>query len=821
MTGQTTDRSRRSAFTLAVRGRKAYVMSFAALAAFSGPITHVSAQEVAGGPVTETITVVARKQSETLHDVPVNVAVIGAETLERYAINEVADVVARTPGLNVQIGGSGAGAQISLRGIGSTNISAAFDSAVALNFDGVQVSTQRLLQTAFFDIEQIEVLKGPQSLFFGKSASAGVLSLRSANPTDAWEVGGKASYEIEEEGYTLGAYISGPISDTLGIRVALQFQDIAKYVELEAGTPASDRSKELTNFIGRVTFQWDPSDRFSANLKLNYNKQDGDSLLGHSDLSCGPDGLPDPVVLPLANAANGFAPVVIAPSHNCNTKDGLYTAPDGYPGLDVVPTGTTGDGKYRGQAYNDTEIFFARLNWDWELSDALTLSSTSGFVRLDNESLDSFSYTGILADGSPGGLVAPFRNELTQFTQELRVTSRYEGWFNFMVGAFYEDRTIPLSTSQNAFNVSIFRPDPITGFTFDWFAERDSKAQALSVFASATIDLNDKLQLSGGVRYTDETKKTTVAFPYVHSDITNILGFVPSGFFAGPIVFKDDNWSPEVTLRYEVSDDLNVYAAFKTGFKSGGVDNNALPSGPLRKLLDPDPAVRAAVEESLIFDSETSKGGEVGMKARLLDNTVTLNAALFYYVFDNLQVQNFNVAIFNFDTFNASELTTKGIDVDWTWQTPVDGLVLSGAVSYTDTGYSDTFIPAGEDLDGRQAARAPKWSGNVAFDWFTPVGADLEFGLNGNLAFSSSYFADDNTLTDDYRNPSYVTIDAAISIGDVDGSWKLSLIGTNLTDELWVNTSGAAPFRPSVGGDDLVLTQNRGRQISVEAAFKF
>ncbi|MFN3231825.1 MAG: TonB-dependent receptor domain-containing protein [Alphaproteobacteria bacterium] len=244
-----------------------------------------------------------------------------------------------------------------------------------------------------------------------------------------------------------------------------------------------------------------------------------------------------------------------------------------------------------------------------------------------------------------------------------------------------------------------------------------------------------------------------------------------------------------------------------------------MPSGPLGGLLDPDPAVRQAIEDGLIFESETSEGGEIGVKAQFADSTFSLNTVFFYYVFDNLQVQNFNVAIFNFDTFNASELTTKGIDMDWAWQTPVDGLVLSGAVSYTDTKYTDTFIPTAEDLQGRAAARAPKWSGNIAFDWFTPVGNALEFGFSGNLAFSSAYFANDDTFDDDFRNSGYVTLDLSVSLGDPSGRWKVSVIGTNLTDEIWVNTSGAAPFRGT--GDDLVLTQNRGRQIFLEAAFRY
>lgn len=795
---------------------RSLLMTSAAAVAFAGFATPAFAQENEAASDDTVIVVTARKQSESLQETPVNITSIGGATLESYQVNEIADVVGRIPGLNVQIGGSGAGAQISLRGVGSTNISSAFDSAVGIDFDGVQVSTQRLLQSAFFDVEQIDVLKGPQSLFFGKSASAGVFSLRSANPTANWEIAGKASYEFEEEGYTIGGYISGPISDTLGIRVAAQYQDIEKYVEIEPGSTVRDPDKGLQNFIGRVTLQWDPADNFSANLKLNYNKQDSETLLGHSELDCGPDGVASPVVLALAGVANGFAPVSYATYHSCNSFDSLYPNSDGDPAFTTVLPGTTGDDRDLSQPYNDTEIFFARLAMDLDLTDTLTLSTVSGYVHLDNEYNDNFSYTGNI-DGSPSGLMAPFRNGLEQFTQEFRLTSDFDGMFNFMVGAFWEDRDIPLSTSQNGFNVSLFRPDPITGVTFDWFAERDSKAEAFSVFGSVTLDLTDKLELSGGLRWTDEQKSTTVAFPYVHSDITTFLGFVSSGFFSGPIEFSDSNFSPEATLKYQISDDVNIYAAYKTGFKSGGIDNNALPSGPLGDLISADPATKQAAQDALRFESETSEGGEIGVKAQFADRSITFNTAIFYYVFDNLQVQNFNVGIFNFETFNASELTTKGIDIDWAWRTPVEGLSFSGAASYTETKYSDFFMPAGDDLDGRVAPRAPKLSGNIAFDLNVPMGDSLEFGLNGNATYSGAYFANDDTFNDDFRNSSYVTLDGAISIGAPDGKWKLSLIGTNLTNEIWVNTSGGAPFN----ADDRVFTQNRGRQVFVEAGFKF
>jgi iron complex outermembrane receptor protein len=346
---------------------------------------------------------------------------------------------------------------------------------------------------------------------------------------------------------------------------------------------------------------------------------------------------------------------------------------------------------------------------------------------------------------------------------------------------------------------------------------------------TGSLDLSDDWNLSGGVRWTDENKSTTIAFPYVHSFISGPLGAVPSGFFAGPIEFSDSNFSPEVVLKYSPNDDLNIYAAFKTGFKSGGVDNNTLPTGTVLLLNDPDPAVAEAAADALRVDSETSIGGEVGIRSQLSNRTVTLNATVFYYVFTDQQIQNFDVNIFNFSTFNAGETTTQGIDLDWRWITPVDGLTLSGAVSYLDAEFSDTFVSVnGLDLNGRDAARAPQWSGNVAFDWDIPVGDSLELGLNSVVSFTDDYFTtttsptafDPATNLGDLVQDGFVTIDGSISIGNPDGNWTLSLIGTNLTDKIFINTSAPPPFG-APGTDDRLVTLNRGRQVFVEVGFRF
>ena len=778
-------------------------------------------------PEDRVIVVQARRQNETLQEVPVTVTAIGGETLQRYNIDQVADITSRVPTLNVQVGGSGSGGQLSLRGVGSSNISAAFDSAVAFDYDGVVVSTMRMVQAGFFDVEQVDVLRGPQSLFFGKSATAGVLSLRSANPTSDWEIGMRGSYEFEEKGYLVSGYISGPLTDTLGIRIAAQFNDIDEFQLLQDNTPAVNQERGLTDFIGRVTLDWQPSDMFRANLKVQYTKHENDGAIGTGEVFCGPNGVADPVAL--LQGATGAYGVVIPAGYDCNAFDQRYYLTDAAGPLSgPVPGNSPANGR-NGVPFGETEIWFSRLQFELDLSDNLTLTSVTGLLNMDAIDFDSYSYGGFFPGPNgtrlPGGAGAsdPI-NQLEQFSQELRLASDFDGAFNFMLGAFYEDRTFVFDTSQQGVNISLVAPDPVTGFTYDWDKIHTTKTEALSFFGSVMIDLTEQLELSGGVRWTDETKVQTISVPYVHTFLQG-PNFVAPGFFSGPIPFKDDNFSPEATLRYKATDDINIFASFKTGFKSGGIDNSALPSNSLSD------AATSGDFSSLIFQSEEAIGGEIGIKSQWANRDVTFNLTAYQYVFTDLQVQNFNATTIQFVTSNAGELTTKGVDIETSWRTPVDGLRLSANLSYLDAKYTDEFRQPGGaggtiDLNGRRGSQAPEWSGNFAADWTVPINDNLELFLSGNAAYNDGYITDEATLND-YVQPSFWTIDTNVSIGHPDGNWKLSLVATNLTDEIFVITSGGRPFLagPNTSGlplgDDLILTQNRGRQVFAEVSFRF
>ena len=808
------------------------------------------------------IIVTARKQNETLQEVPVTIAVVSGKTLEDYHLTKAEDVASRIPTLNVQVGGSGSGGTIALRGVGSSAISASFDSAIAFDFDGVQVSTMRLVQAGFYDVGQIEVLKGPQSLYFGKSASAGVFSIKSADPTTTWQFGAKASYEFEEKGKVASGFLSGPLSDTLGIRVAAQYTDIDRYQRLQANTPAVNNPRGLKDFVGRLTLNWEPTDTFTANFKAQYVRNENDGAITQSDIFCGANGRADEIVL--------FGGSVAIPAgYDCKVGNGKYFTPDvASPLAKSVPLPSKAAG-YNGVPFGKTDLYFGRLRMDLDMTDHVKLTSVSGYVDLNAQDVDSYAYGGIGAAFTtvqvpptapsttptgirvPVGAIAPALgainrpgvalgvgtsdpvNKLRQYSQELRLASDFDGPLNFMVGAFYENRNFVFDTSQQAANISLIAPDPITGYTFDYKKIHVTKTDAVSLFGSLTYKPTDQLEVSGGLRYTNEKKVNTISVPYVHAFLSASPLFLKSGFFSGPIRFKDNNISPEATVKYKISPDFNIFASYKTGFKSGGIDNSALPTNSLSQ------SALTGDFSSLIYKSEKSRGGEIGFKSQLADRTFTLNGTIYYYNFTDLQIQIFNATAVQFITLNAGKATTKGAELEMGWRSPVEGLNFSANLSYLDAKYKNFLLPGSDikfgtaddvNLSGRKLSRAPTFAGNVAFDWKIPVGDTLAIGLGGNAIYSGRYITN-NARLNDYVQKSFATFDGRISFGERDDRFRIALVGVNLTDKIVTQTSGDRPFfagPPSPtnpfalpAGDDIVLNQNRGRQVYVEASVKF
>jgi iron complex outermembrane receptor protein len=748
--------------------------------------------------VLEEVIVTARQQAEGLQDVPVTIAAMTEEDLDRYNITNLVDAAKMVPNMVIAQGGSGNGSSLRLRGIGSSSISAAFDHSVAINLDGVVVNRGRFIHNSYMDMSQLEVLKGPQSLYFGKSATAGVVSIMTNDPGDEFEFQLSGGVETEYDGTFYEMVISGPLTDTLGARLAIGgskndelFENYSAENDPNAAINGAEKyyGDESTNM--RLTLVWEPTDNFKAKLKYNYSEFDNDGAgTAYTEEVC-PEGAHQPT-LAVGILFQGVDDCKI----NGNTsKIGLNPAlraglPQGYDD---------------GQPGLEQETDFVSLQMDWDFHENYTLTAISGFVDLKHWELDDYSY----GAGVFGGL---HNNLYESFSQEIRVASSHDGALNFQAGLFWQNIEQEFDAYQYAANIGLLAPDPITGWGYDYNKHHFLDTDVFSAFLAFYWDINEKTEITFGARYTDEEKEGRIEIPYVHL-------FLQGAFSAPPVIdgleFEDDNISPELAINYYLTDDISVFAAYKEGFKSGGVDNSALPTA---SLSPPDGDF-----SFLVYESEESDGFEIGMKANLLNDAMRLNATAFSYEYSDLQVQLFNSTAIQFSTFNASALETQGIEFDMLWQTDVEGLSIRSAWAWTDTTYSEDFINAtGENLKGEDGAGSADITGYLGFTLDRGLGDNWRYSLSADARYTGDY-AWTATLNP-FEQDDFWVWDAAISIYSSDDRHQISLIGRNIGDEYYIVGGGAIPGRFPINNTgantlDQAATTPLGRTISLQYRF--
>ncbi|MGB1343249.1 MAG: TonB-dependent receptor [Pseudomonadales bacterium] len=748
--------------------------------------------------VMEEVIVTARQQAEGLQDVPVTIAAMTEEDLDRYNITNLSDAAKMVPNMVIAQGGSGNGSTLRLRGIGSSSISAAFDHSVAINLDGVVVNRGRFIHNSYMDMAQLEVLKGPQSLYFGKSATAGVVSIMTNDPGDEFEFQVSGGVETEHEGTFYEMVISGPLTDTLGARLAIGgsendelFENFSFDNDPNAAINGAEEYYGDESMNMRLTLLWEPTDNFRARLKYNYSEFDNNGGgTAYVEEVC-PEGAHQPT-LAVGLTFQGVDDCEI----NGNTsKIGLNPAlraglPEGYDD---------------GQSGLEQETDFISLQMDWDVNENYTLTAVTGYVDLSHWELDDYSY----GAGVFGGL---HNNLYESLSQEVRLASQYGGALNFQAGLFWQEVEQEFDAYQFAANIGLLAPDPITGWGYDYNKHHFLDTEVFSAFLAFYWDINEKTEITFGARYTDEEKEGRIEIPYVHL-------FLQGAFSAPPLIdgleFADSNVSPELAINHYLSEEISVFAAYKEGFKSGGVDNSALPTA---SLSPPDGDF-----SFLIYESEESDGFEIGMKARLLDNAMRLNATAFSYEYSDLQVQLFNSTAIQFSTFNASALETQGVEFDMVWQTEVDGLSLRSAWAWTDTTYSEDFINAtGENLKGEKGAGSADITGFVGFTFDRTLGDSWRYSLSADARFTDDY-AWTATLNP-FAQDSFWIWDAAISIYSDDERHQLSLIGRNIGDEYYIIGGGAIPGRTPIDNTgantlDQGGTTPLGRTISLQYRF--
>jgi iron complex outermembrane receptor protein len=773
----------------------------------------------------EDIVVTARKRVETTQDVPVAVTALGPAQLQRYDLSNLERVAASTPQFVIGRAPSGSGATLVLRGIGSNTTSIGLEQSVAVVVDGAYYGQGRVINEGFFDLGRLEILKGPQALFFGKNATAGVVSITTADPTDKPEFIGRLGYELRSRQLIGEAIGSGPLTDTLGLRVAVRgskmYDSLFKNVGNDVVYPTTNiatgvvtahpspvgsrdagKGKEL---YGRVTLKWQPTDRFTATLKANAGDNDNNNPGANSGLYSCPTG--SSALNPAIRCRRAFVS-----SANRVPTDIAATLP--YAG-----DGNLGN-QYRSWAVN--------ANLSYELDD-VTLTSVTNY----NYNRNTFIFDGdTVSAAGPAGVYATERSSWHAFSSEFRALTTYDGPVNVMLGGYYQKtkRNYLAFTASGGLENSN-APQPFQRYLAN---SKDSKTDGETVagFGQVTWEVIDKLEAAAGVRYTHETKDSYFVQPYSHPTRVAQGIFLPNVRITADQTFT--NWSPEATLTYKPSRNLTIYGAYKTAYKSGGFSNSG--------ILSP-----SATIDDFAFDPEKARGFEAGIKSMVLDRQLRLNLGIYTYKIENLQIDFFNSPVFAFSTINAGSARTRGVEAEFEYAPRnIEGFNLRGSLNYNRARYGNVptapcyggqtpaegcFIPTAgarprQNLKGKPTANAPLWTASLGVSYETALSDNWKIGFNVDSRYSGSYiptaFGNPNT-----RQPRYVNIDAALKLGRIDDRLEFAVIGKNLTNRFYATGGNDAPSTGRGTGTaagvkaDQIGYINTPRTVQLQATFKY
>ena len=796
------------------------------------------------------IIVTARKRPESLLKTPVTETVLTSAVIQRANITGLFDVAKKTVGLKLGIASVESGALISIRGFGTTATDPGVDQSVSLNLDGIQLTEGFSYNIGTFDMQQIEVLKGPQALFFGKASPAGVVSIRTADPGDHFELIARTAYEKEAKESRNELILSGPLTDTLGVRVAGLYDHFGGFFynkgtpNLASGAlPLSSRLGKTDSFAVRGTVVWKPMSNFSARLKLNYTHDKQHDATVQQFVAC-PEG---PVNL-VAFTGSAFAA-----GEDCKLdRNGALVGmnPSAFPGGLAANNPSHLNFLDGGKPGSRIKQRFGSLELNWTPVEAIDLTSVTGYYKL-NVDVDYNCYGS--GSGAPACLTEK-RLSRRDFTEELRANSAFSGPFNFTLGGFYQNGKINDAEILPA-NINYFLPP----LFFDGVETIHIKAA--SIFGQLRYKILPELELAAGARYSDEKRHLdTLNYDEPATPFHTGAGFGTPIYVSNPKLHSKTT-SPEVSLTWTPTSDFTVFGDWKRAYKSGSY-NIITPTNPAATPALVNGRYTAPGVDSSYHD-EKIQGFEIGIKSRLLDRQLSFNMTGYDYKASNIQVGAILPAAGGLPvlvTLNAASAKIYGLEGDLHYQPDqVPGLELFGAFNYNHARFTsfpnapclggDTYAdgcngspapaPAGapafsagapatattaaipqnlppgvtvaslpanlqggtpfkyntENLKGYPLVRAPDWVATFGAHYEMPVGHDMKLGLGSDVQYSSKYTTVLGLakIRPYFYQKAFAKVNATVSLTGSHDRWELALIGNNLTNKLILNAqSGVA-----------------------------
>ncbi len=770
-------------------------------------------------PALEEVLVTATKREQSLQDIPLSVAAVTGDKLDEIGVENLADLTVLVP--NIHFTQTGLSTQMRIRGIGSDN-SQGFEQSVAVYADGIFRGRAQLFRAPMFDMDRVEVMRGPQSTLFGKNSIAGALDLITAKPTHDLTGSLTASYEAEYGTTEFTTVVSGPLTESLRGRIALRKYDDPGYFK---NTYKGTDEVEQDIASGRISLEWDATDDLTINYIGERNTFDTYGRAVEMTLD-------EPSLIP--PAASPFGGLTFSQILNAFGAQGLEA--EGFDGQQdyTRQTGSPELSKNRSTSHT------LKASWDVK---GYTLTSLTGSVKYDYiENCDcDFTPTPILD--------LRLEEDYSQLSQEFRIASPLGDNVEWLGGIFFQtyDQYFYdiLQIPKNSLLVPLLAPQiPTAVLLGDSGASRgfNQSSNTQAVFGQATWNIKDDFRVIVGGRYTHESKRSDKEVNAVkfngdaYSDAEAAIAYNNALIFQSQ-VFKTDTeqlklrdpnaqghniignrsesaFTPLLIAQWDINDDSSTYFSYTKGFKAGGFDP------------------RSNKPTAFEFEEEKATAYELGYKSSVWDHRGEINLALFLTNYDNLQVSQFDGAV-GFNVGNAKKTRVQGLELDGrvaisNHLTASYGLALldfeyldfkNGNCYFNQVGVNNDVGIEECDYTGKSGVYTPDYTFNLGFDYRRDVGQSLEFAAVLDTQFVDGYQVHVN-LDPKGEIDSHTLMSLRLQIGA--DNWHAAILGKNLLDEAVLTYSANAPLS---GGNFQTNTfysfVNRPRTVALEAAFKF
>jgi outer membrane receptor protein involved in Fe transport len=767
------------------------------------------------------IVVTAQKREQSLQDVPIVVTSVTAQQLQDAGVRDIKDLTIVAPGLTVTSTSSSAITTARIRGIGTVGDNPGLESSVGVVIDGVYRPRNGVAFNDLGDLQRIEVLKGPQGTLFGKNTTAGVINIITARPQFTVQANSEASVS-NYEGVGAALSLTGPIVDDLVAgRIYLAGRDRDGYYK-NSGRPGIN---DQGFYTGRIQLLFNPTPTVDVNVAMDYTSR--------NERCCG--------AVQIRNGAT--APIILALA-----PGGLANPPDMDSFRDysnrsflkkITDEGTAVEVNWNTPWFGGAKLTSITASRFWEQRGGADVDWTSADIL----------YSPGFEDPNPGS--TKFRT----FSQELRYAGATER-LNWLVGAFYtkEDldlhvRTVTYGSQYEPYvsalfgnQLPLFTGRPANGSTFRQGQGQDDlyqqQEEGFSLFTNNNFKVTDQLELTVGLRYTWEKKDLDTFWSNTDGGVGCTTALARAATLGGPVPatgsliraggllaagpyqvlcaasnsprfgqigtnaqhLKEDKLTGTAKVAYRFTPEVLTYASYARGYKAGGFNldriattNQTVAGQPTQPVLD------------TAFAPETVDSYEIGVKNTLLDRTLLLNLTGFYQSFKDFQLNAFNGLVFS--VASVPKVISRGVDADFLWYTPIDGLNLNGGVTYAETYYpKSTPLFLGGNLPGGRLSLAPLWSASLGVTYEHKLTEDLVGRIAVN-AKSVSSFNTGSDLDPVKNQPGYTLVNARVGISPENKAWQLEAWAQNLGNDSYYQVAFASVLQS--GSYDAFLGQPR------------